>query len=239
MNAPLTLGADVIGASFANDPELHLPEYPRFPREILVLPYQQSGLLFEGVRGTQILNGRAARAFVPALIQRLDGTQHFSDLLHSFAPVPPQSVHDALALLYSRGLLEDGVAEVDDPVLADCAAFCGRYIDVTRVNRNRGEVLARLATKRVAWAASDAAARLLSHALQGQGIGSLQHVQDPDQLADLPDLLILVSEGDDALTQQWLAHAWQWRFPVLHARITAEVVEIGPLFIPGKSACYS
>jgi SagB-type dehydrogenase family enzyme len=239
MNAPLTLGADVIGASFANDPELHLPEYPRFPSEILVLPYQQSGLLFEGARGTQILNGRAARGFIPALIQRLDGTRHFSDLLHAFAPVPPQSVHDALALLYSRGLLEDGVAEIDDPALADCAAFCGRYIDVTRVNRNRGEALSRLASTRLAWAASDAAARSLSHALQGQGIGSLRHLQDPDQLTDLPDLLILVSEGDDALTQEWLALAWQRRFPVLHARITRDVVEIGPLFMPGKSACYS
>lgn len=107
MNANLQLSAQVIGASFANDPELELPSFPRFPTEIVVLPYHRQGLLFEGAHGTQVINGRGARGFLPRLIAVLDGTRRLSDVVAAFPGMPERAVWDALTLLYSRGLLED------------------------------------------------------------------------------------------------------------------------------------
>lgn len=239
MSASLQLSSAVIGSSFANDAELQLPERPRAIPELLVMPYGATGLLVEGARDTQVLNGRAARNFVPRLLQQLDGTRTVAELLGAFPPYPPQAVFEALAMLFSRGLLEDGAPRAVDVSLADTAAFCGRYVDVTRVNANRSGALDRLAGAGVAVLGSGRAADALRDALQGCGLGRVGMASDPaalDTLDPAADLAVAVFEGadDDAA---WLDAAWQRGVRVLHARVTDRSVEIGPLFMPGQSAC--
>jgi SagB-type dehydrogenase family enzyme len=238
MNAALTLTAQSAGSSFANDPELQLPGRPRFPPEILVIPYGQSGLLFEGANGTQVLNGRGARGVIPMLLQRFDGRHTLPELCEAMPDIPAGAVRDVVALLYSRGLLEDGIGPVGRGELAEMAAFVGRYADVTRVNGNRGEAMARLAQARVAIAGNQVSAAALTVALENQGLAAVSVIADPAQLADETDLLIAMFVDDDA-SDAWLAAAQARGLHVLHAHLGADAVEIGPLFIPGRSACHA
>lgn len=240
MSAGLQLSSSVIGSSFANDSELRLPARPRAIAELMVLPYGATGLLVEGARDTQVLNGRAARSFVPRLLQALDGRRSLEELLDAFAPYPREAVYDALAMLFSRGLLEDGLPPEVAPALAPLSAFCGRYVDVTRVNANRGEVLARLARGRVALLGPGRAARALRSALQGCGLGAVVEVASPsalDAVDPATDLGVVVADGDDAGAALWLDAAWDKGLRVLHARVGRRTVEVGPLFVPGKSGC--
>jgi len=240
MSAGLQLSSAVIGSSFANDSELSLPAYPRAIPELLLLPYGATGLLIEGARDTQLLNGRAARSFVPRLLQELDGRRSLQELLDGFAPYPPQAVFDALAMLYSRGLLEDAADAAPAPS-SPLASFCGRFVDVTRVNRHRGQALERLQASRIALLAPGAAHEPLHRALQGCGFSALLPLQLDDELPALEpgrDLLLALFDGSDPQAElRWLEQAWQRGLRVLHARVSAQVVELGPLFIPGKSAC--
>lgn len=240
MSLALTQSADSIGNTFANDPELQLPEYPRFPAEILVIPYGQSGLLFEGGHGIQVLSGRGARGFIPRLLPLLDGSRDLAALSDEFPRVPVKSLRDAVALLYSRGLLEDGREGEVAPELEAVSAFAGRYVDVTRVNRNRGEVLARLDVVRVQVAGEGPGREALLGALQGQGLGSLTLVEEPTELSKDSDLVLAVFSGDtpEARAQAWMDAARERGLRVLHARLGSDEVEVGPLFVPGKSACY-
>ncbi|MEP7185014.1 MAG: nitroreductase family protein [Rhodanobacter sp.] len=239
MNAALTLTAQSAGSSFANDPELQLPEHPRFPPEILVIPYGQSGLLFEGANGTQVLNGRGARGVIPMLLQRFDGHHTLSELYESMPDIPSGAVRDVVALLYSRGLLEDGIGPVGSDGLAEIASFVGRYSDVTRVNRNRGEAIERLAQARVVIAGDRVSAEALSAALKSQGLAAVSLLNNPAQLEDDTALVIAMFVDDANASTAWLKVAHARGLHVLHAHLGADAVEIGPLFMPGRSACYA
>lgn len=237
-NTALTTSAAGIGSRFVADPELSLPLRPYFPPEIVVVPYRDNGLLFEGARGTQLLAGRSARFFIPQLLARLDGNSTLEQLGAHFPSVPPKALHDALALLFSRGLLEDGRPEPAPEGLAELAAFAGRYSDVTRINRNRGEALARLAAARVALAASPATDALAA-ALAGHNWGAMERLASPAQLAGSGcDLLVALFVGDDPQAGDWMREANRLGMRVLHAHVGEDAAEIGPLFVPGRSGCY-
>jgi SagB-type dehydrogenase family enzyme len=237
MNQINSISAEVIGGSFLNDAELALPLQPRFPTEILMIPYGANGLLFEGGDGNQIISGHGARNFIPRLIALLDGSKTMPDLFAAFPSLPPAKVFGALALLFSRGLLEEGAGDTLDqpkPQLAETAQFLGRYIDSTRVNGHRGAALNRLAMARVAVAGSGAA--LLRDALEGAGFATLFQPATPDDLpTDTTLLVTLFTDADDG-PQDWLHAAWTRGVQVLHGHIGRDTAEIGPLFVPGKSA---
>ena len=238
-DASLYVQARGIGENFARDPELSLPERPCFSPEIVVVPYQQKGLLFEGVRGRQVVLGASTRMFIPQLLNRLDGKHTIDQLCAQFPSVPRKAMNDALALLFSRGLLEDGNA-CPQPgrgaALTELAAFAGRFADVTRINRNRDAALDRLAQARVAIAGLPGHEVLL-HALENQGIGSLRVIERPEDLAGSGELLLAVFSGDaDAAT--WMRRAASLSMQVLHAHVGQDASEIGPLFVPDVSGCY-
>jgi SagB-type dehydrogenase family enzyme len=238
MSGNLTLTADSAGSSYAQDPELRLPERPRFPPEVLMLPFGQSGLLFEGANGTQVLNGRGARGFIPGLLPHLDGRTTLAALAAKLPTMPEKNIRDAVALLYSRGLLEDG-DEGDVPAgLEDVAAFAGRYADVTRVNRNRGEVLTRLARARVAIVGPADGVASMQSALADQGLAALTIATDAAQLTADTDLVVMMFAGDAPEAAAWMESARTLGLRVLHAHLGRDIVEVGPLFMPGKSGCY-
>ncbi|ETX12953.1 hypothetical protein OCH239_15150 [Roseivivax halodurans JCM 10272] len=234
MNQMNSISADVIGGSFLNDAELALPERPRVPPEILMIPYGAHGLLFEGGDGNQIISGRGARSFIPRLVAVLDGTRTLPEILAAFPRVDDAKVFGALALLYSRGLLEDGPGAAVPEALEETAQFLGRYIDATRVNGNRGAALDRLAGTRVALAGRGAA--WLAEALDGAGLAALDTPATPADLGPDTGLLLTLFSGPEPDAQDWLDAAWNAGIRILHAHIGAETAEIGPLFVPAASA---
>jgi len=238
MNNVLTVTAQTLGFSFAGDPELNLPERPRYIAEAVAIPYGQNGLLFDGVRGVQVIMGRSARTFLPRLLPMLDGNRTLDELTAAFPQMPRRALHDSLALLYSRGLLEDGPAQPCVDQLAELSAFAGRYCDVTRVNRSRVEVLGRLAARRVAVAATPLGEAVVE-ALAGQGLEALELIASPAELAAADvDLLIGVFGAADMDARKWFAAAHDRQVRALHVRVAEDVVEVGPYFIPGDSGCY-
>lgn len=238
MNAEvLTLSADDIAARFENDPELEPPQYPRVPPEILVLPFGKSGLLFEGAESTQVLGGKAARALLPRLLPLLDGTNTAEQVCEKLPGVSLAIVKQSVALLYSRGLLEHGSSPAPQAGLEDLDAFAGRLIDVTRANLNRGEALQRLASASAFIAGSGRASSVVFDALSTCGLRSLEILSDPSRCRGRDGLLIAVFEPGDDPTP-WFRAAQADGMRVLHAFCSSEGIEVGPLFAPGKSACY-
>lgn len=236
MNQMNSVSADTIGGSFLNDAELTLPPRPRLPPEIMMIPYGAQGLLFEGGDGNQLISGRGARSFIPRLVAVLDGTRTLDQILTAFPGIPQAKVFGALALLYSRGLLEDGTGDGPIPEgMTESAKFFGRYIDATRVNGNRHAALSRLAETHVALCGNGASA--LAQALECAGFASLVTPEHPADIPDRTGLLITLFTGeDDAGIQEWLDTAWTRGIQTLHAHLGADKVEIGPLFMPGASA---
>lgn len=237
MSSLLTISAQVLGHGFSEDPEFRLPQHPRLVPEVLALPYGAQALLFEGVRDTQVVAGRSARTFIPRLMEALDGQHTLEMLQERFAPVPPDAVHDAVVLLFTRGLLEDGP---EDPVAQNRAlsAFAGRYCDVTRANTSRNQALGRLAAARVA-VVNNAGGRHVLDALGGYGFAALELLDSPHQMKDAGhDLLVAVFSGEAPDAAEWMAMAQRRGLRTLHAHIGQDKVEVGPYFIPGVSGCY-
>ncbi|RYY74181.1 MAG: SagB/ThcOx family dehydrogenase [Gammaproteobacteria bacterium] len=236
-NFSLTQSAELIGGKFDEDPELHIPEYPRFPQEILAIPFGKLGLLFEGAKGTQVLNGNAARQFVPSLLKHLNGRNSLADLQTIFPKIPAKSIRDTVALLYSRGLLESGDSEPSKKH-EELASFLGRYADVTRINKNRGEALDKIARAKVAILGNAAQAQPILAALSNQGFSQLNLHESTNNLSQKIDLLVILASNNKEENQAWFNFAHEKNIRVLHAHIGHENVQIGPLIIPGKSACY-
>jgi len=242
-NNPMQLSSQTLGDRFAADPELHLPSHPRVPPELLQLPLGPSSLLFEGARGTQVVGGRSARTLLPQVLPLMDGTRSIDQLQQALPQLSARALRDIVTLLYSRGLLEDGTPGEADPAPqapAALAAFAGRFNDVTRVNRHRGEALQRLADARVAVGGSPRAAQLALAALEGQNLGALTVCTQPDDLpADATLMLAVFESADDAAAASaWFATARARGIPALHAHVASDAVEIGPLYIPGVSGCH-
>ncbi|WP_045739087.1 hypothetical protein [Xanthomonas sp. MUS 060] len=234
----LTIEASSLGTSFIADPEFSLPQRPRMIPELVTLAYGQNALLFDGVRDLQVISGRSARTFLPQLFPLLDGTRSLDDLAAAFPKLPPKSLTDAIVLLYSRGLLEDGGVEETDAALQPLASFAGRYCDVTRVNPSRHAVLQRLARARVA-VVGNRAGRHIMTGLSGYGFAQLDVLEAPSALhVSGYDLLVACFGADDTDMTAWFDVAHAADVPALHAHAGADAVEIGPYIIPGQSGCY-
>ena len=238
MSASLTIDAKSLGESFAEDPEFTLPRRPRYIPELLQIPFGQNALLFEGARDLQVVAGRSSRTFLPQLLAVLDGTRTIDELRARFPQLPSNAVRDALVLLYTRGLLEDGDAERLTPVSSALASFAGRYCDATRANASRGQVLERLAATRIA-VVDNAVGRATMRGLQGHGFARLDLLASPADLhAGAHDLLVAGFAADDHDAAEWCAAALHAGVRVLHGHLGSETIEIGPYFIPGQSGCY-
>jgi SagB-type dehydrogenase family enzyme len=233
-----SLSAEQVGASFTSDPDLILPERPRLIPELEIESFGESGLLFDGVRGLQVLGGRSTRTLLPQILPALDGRRTMDELAALFPQIARRTLHDVIALLYSRGLIEEGLAAPPPRGLEDLDSFLGRYVDATRVNRSRGAALERLAASRVGIAGAPEAAALLVEQLSGCGLGELRPLASrPVHLRGLTFVVgVATRETDDLAPVFQAAHEQSVRS--MYVRIGAGAAQIGPLFVPGQSACY-
>lgn len=232
--------ADRVGQNFSQDPELALPIRPRLVPEIQVVAFGSASLLFDGVRGIQVIGGQSARTLLPRILRALDGRRTLDDLATSFPDVSRDGLHNVISLLYSRGLLEDGAPAEAPPDLRDVDSFLGRYVDVTRMNRSRTQALDRLRAARVivATESAEAATALISQ-LSGCGLGSLTRYDgQPDSLRRC-SLLIAAATRESEDLAPVLDLAQEASVRALHLRIDARTRQIGPLFVPGQSACHA
>src|SRR3954447_12283567 len=104
--------AESMGQAVEIDPQLVMPKRPRFLRELVAVE-MGDGLLIEGTDEQQVLRGSAAKTLLPKLIPALDGTHTTEELAALYPQLPSRAIHNAVALLYTRGLLEDAAADPD------------------------------------------------------------------------------------------------------------------------------
>ena len=230
--------ADSIGRQFLADADLVPPERPRLLPEVLALPFDDDGLLFVGTRQTQLVAGRSVRDLLPRLLVHLNGRSTIDEIASCFRGLAPGTIQKAVTLLYSRGLLEDGCPPPAPPDLQDVDSFLGRFVDVTRANRNRREAFERLQASTVLVGGSDAAVNQMQRQLAGSGIGRLGLVKESEGSLRGCSLLVAVATRDADDLTPLLEQAQQQGVSALHVRAARHQVQIGPLLMPGRGCCY-
>ena len=138
----ILVAADILGPNLLSDPEVQVPRKPRLPPEIVVLPFGPRGILLEGSKTTQVLSGSSARTLLPAVLEQLDGTKTVEEIAAAIPYASFDDIENVVTLLFSCGVLEDGLSPPPPEEFRDLDAFLGRFVDVTRNNQNRGEAMA-------------------------------------------------------------------------------------------------
>lgn len=244
----------VMGRAVEIDPQFAMPERPRFLSETVVLPLGD-GLLIDGTDEQQVLRGPAIKNLLPQLIPLLDGTRSMDQLADSLPQLPSRAIHNAVALLYTRGVLEDSAA---DPAAGtnsfeqETLAFFRRYVDATRVNRSGAESYNRLRNAETAVYAigphAEQFAHFLNRALLSAGVESsytidlLSDVHNFNDTSGKNRLLAVVVEGveDTGELAQLDEECGALGIPWVRAVIDSQrgIAEIGPYFERGETACY-
>jgi len=139
-----------LSQTLANDPQMAIPRHPRVPEDLLLLWDSLNSLIVFGAGSPVVFGGKAAAALLPPLLPLMKGVLSTEEIVERLAPVPAAQVHKAISLMYLRGMIEDGVAR-EAPVAspAPLRQFYSRYLDLTRVFRNRDDLLRHLQRSRV------------------------------------------------------------------------------------------
>ena len=256
MQANKLISAETMVRAVQFDPQFEMPVRPRFPQELVAVPLAD-GLLIDGTDEQQILRGQATKELLPRLLPLLDGKRTLEQLAAELSPVPAEHIRSAIALLYTRGVLEDGAADPDlDPsdVDAQTLAFYRRHVDATRVNRSALEAANRLLNSQVLVLTTGQhhaeARKLVSKQLSQAGVGAVHsgqlglHLGRDYEFADQPrtKLVIVLVEGEDDqerladLDEQCARNGIPW----LRVTVDPEAgsADLGPYFERGETACY-
>ncbi len=219
-----------IAGLFSRDPDVTLPERPRLIPELAAVPYGADGILFAGSENTEVVRGQSARTLLPRVLPLLDGSRTLRALAEALPDIPPQHVIAIVSLLYSRGLLEDGRPVA--PAFPHVAAFAGRSIDSSRMNRNRDEAMARLAAARVRVSGPPEIATMVVRDLRDSGVLDIEAGSD-----DSADLAVFIAGGDDAVDPDAIDRVVQSGGRAYVLGLGACEALIGPLFLRGLTSC--
>lgn len=232
------VAANYLGSRLQADPELELPHRPRLPPEIIVLPFGPDGLLFEGGKTTQVLTGTSSRTLLPAVLAQLDGTKSCEEIAAAVPHASVNQIKNIVTLLFSCGLLEDGLSPLPPEEFRELDAFFGRFVDVTRNNGNRGEAMARLCGASIAIAGTPQPAELITSQLTRSGARCQLLGNGGLESLTKGQLLVAVATRESEDLAHLLTAAHERGVRVLHVRIGKKEARIGPLFIPDRTACY-
>ncbi|GIV97942.1 MAG: hypothetical protein KatS3mg057_2599 [Herpetosiphonaceae bacterium] len=166
---------------FQMDPQMQLPQRPRFSEDYLLIDLGEAGLLVQGAEKPELFRGKAARVLLPRLLPLLDGTRTVEDLQAALPQVKPSIIADTISLLFLRGLLEEGITAEDERLFSDeersryqqQLLFFGRYTDVSRVSHNRYGTQGRLKLTNLLLIVEGAAGPGIAAELAKAGIGQL------------------------------------------------------------------
>jgi bacteriocin biosynthesis cyclodehydratase domain-containing protein len=183
------------------------------------------------------LEGRAAATLLPALLPLLDGTRTVDELVRELGAVTEPAVANALGLLARHGLLLDGSPglDADDSPGAVAAAL---FVSSTTRRTSPREARGALAAAKVTVAGSGAAAAELARLIADAGVGSVRRAALGDRTCDV--VVAVPAAGEisslDELNRRCLRSGRTW-LQVLPA--DGRLVVVGPLFLPGLSACHN
>jgi len=231
------------------DAQFRPPARPRFLSELVTVPLAD-GLLVSGTDEAQVFRGGAATTLLPRLLPLLDGSADLESLAAALPDVAPETLRGAVALLYTRGVLEEGEGDPCPGAAGthpQATGFYRRHVDTTRANPNAASTLRRLAGSRALVAAVGPGAEgrrtHLKRMLREGGVGVVERLDDgpvlpsPETVAG--EVAVVLAEGGADLSDldDRLAAAG---VPWLHAALdpATGTAVLGPYFSRHHTLCY-
>ena len=185
--------------------------------------------------GTLItFQGRAVASLLPRLLPLLDGTRTADELEAVLGRAAAPAVTKVLELLAANRLLVDGEHRPSsESAKTAAAAFVAA---VTRRTTQR-DALAAIDRASVSVLGDGRAAAEIRHQLRCVGVGRVA-ASTPDELEGDSFVIAVPGADDHALLAELNALALESRRPWLQVLpFDGRIVVVGPLFLPGESAC--
>ena len=230
-SAASTMRAGDVGRAARNDLQFRIPRKPAVRRGVR-MRFDDGAWVLDGGRKNQTLGGRFAREHLGALLQACDGTRTLAEIGEATG-IGPQGAFEAVCLLWTGGILEEGGPEpLPDPQPApELACLLSRLGDSTGVNDSWQDAARRLAAARVAVLGDAGLAEELARALEPTLTARSDVAPEPD------DTLAVVVETDAAPTADAARRCWTLGIPLLRVRAEQDAVTVGPYVDPGFSPC--
>ncbi|WP_437600692.1 SagB family peptide dehydrogenase [Sorangium sp. So ce590] len=218
--------------------ELRCPERPRFVEDLLRAALPGGDLYIVGGEA-QIIQGASLPWVMENLVPLLDGTRTVGDVEAAFPGIAASDLRDAIHLMHMHGMLEEGEGaaadEAEEPRRAQ-RVFFSRYLRRTGRNRSRGEAQRALERARVRALADEdePLAGMLVTMLREAGVADVRLAAGAGELAR-GEVDLAVAIGDQEALEAAARACIAARVPMLAANPGTWM--IGPLTIPGASAC--
>lgn len=226
----------LLARSFRHDPELidTLPVRPSLLPGILAVPLGSESLMLIGGSRHVIFRGKSSRGQLLRLLPLLDGKSTTSELAIALDDLSEESVFDVLCLLYSNGLVSDGATSVEAPH----ALFAARNIGHSRQHPNGDFVAQRVAQTRLLLGCDPSQRDLLLRELAEAGFADVFPVdlRGATHSAIKGDFDVALVAGERGQDKALLDQLWSKGVPAFRVQ-SAQDLEIGPLILPGRSAC--
>ncbi|WP_371069514.1 SagB family peptide dehydrogenase [Sediminibacillus sp. JSM 1682029] len=231
-----------MGKAVQLDPQFSLPKYPHFPDSFQLIPIED-GVIIHGGESLQYFPGKNVYRFFEHFLPILDGTNSVEDIYRKNPQIKRQMIFNNLALLYSRGLLEDGPLDKEDyreDIDKNILDFFRRHTDSTRYNKSANEGLKRLADENILILSNTTNAKQLHSSLKLFGAENVTQKSIYDiKLCEETFVIVLLSGSipHDILTKVddiCAAKGIPWLLSSLHGDIGL----LGPYFNRKETACY-
>ena len=222
-----------VGRAARRDLQFRIPRRPIVRLGLRARP-EEDGWIIDGARKSQILGGAFAREHMGALLQACDGTRTL-DEIGEVTGIGPQAAFEAVSLLWTGGIVEEGDTEPapGDPA-PELARLLSRLGDSTGVNDSWQDAARRLAAARVAVVGDTE--------LAGEMVAALEPTLPEVRLDGAPrrgdTLTVLIETADSASSSQEVARRCREEgIPLLRVRAEQEAVTVGPYVDEAFSPC--
>ena len=222
-----------VGRAARRDLQFRIPRKPVVRLGLRARP-DEGGWIVDGARKSQVLGGAFAREHMGPLLEACDGTRTLDEIGEATG-IGPQAAFEAVSLLWTGGIVEEGDTEpAPGEPAPELARLLSRLGDSTGVNDSWQDAARRLAAARVAVVGDTE--------LAGEMVAALQPTLPDVRLDGAPrqgdTLVVLIETIDSADRSEEVARRCrQARIPLLRVRVEHEAVTIGPYVDESFSPC--
>ena len=222
-----------VGRAARRDLQFRIPRKPVVRLGLRARP-DEGGWIVDGARKSQVLGGAFAREHMGPLLEACDGTRTLDEIGEATG-IGPQAAFEAVSLLWTGGIVEEGDTEPapGDPP-PELARLLSRLGDSTGVNDSWQDAARRLAAARVA-VVGDAE-------LAGEMVAALEPTLPEVRLDSAPrrgdTLTVLVETADSVARSPEVARRCREEdIALLRVRAEQEAVTVGPYVDESFSPC--
>ena len=222
-----------VGRAARRDLQFRIPRRPVVRLGLRARP-DEDGWIVDGARKSQVLGGAFAREHMGPLLEACDGTRTL-DEIGEVTGIGPQAAFEAVSLLWTGGIVEEGDTEpVPGDPAPELARFLSRLGDSTGVNDSWQDAARRLAAARVAVVGDNE--------LAGEMVAALEPTLPDVRLDGAPrqgDTLVVLIEtqGSTGRREEVARRCREAGIPLLRVRAEQEAVTVGPYVDEAFSPC--